>query len=83
LKTVQHALDDANDFSAHHLRLRLAYGNDDARTSTTIQSVLQPERTAETGGPEDEESVAAILRLAPGTSGSTHSYGALSWVGEL
>lgn len=24
LKTVQHALDDANDFSAHHLRLRLA-----------------------------------------------------------
>ncbi|KAI5777387.1 phosphatidylinositol-glycan biosynthesis class S protein [Geopyxis carbonaria] len=24
LKSVQHALDDANDFSAHHLRLRLA-----------------------------------------------------------
>ncbi|CUS13171.1 unnamed protein product [Tuber aestivum] len=24
LKTVQHALDDANDFSAHHLRLRLS-----------------------------------------------------------
>ncbi|KAI5843740.1 phosphatidylinositol-glycan biosynthesis class S protein [Tricharina praecox] len=75
LKTVQHALDDANDFSAHHLRLRLAYGKDDERISTTIQSDLQPERKGETGGPEDEEeSVAAILRLAPGTSGSTHSY---------
>lgn len=75
LKTVQHALDDANDFSAHHLRLRLAYGKGDGRTSTTIQSDLQSERKGDMGGPEDqEESVAAILRLAPGTSGSTNSY---------
>lgn len=79
LKTVQHALDDANDFSAHHLRLRLAYGKGDGRTSTTIQSDLQSERKGDMGGPEDqEESVAAILRLAPGTSGSTNSSETLS-----
>ena len=54
LKTVQHTLDDANGFSAHHLRLRLANG-------------------PKSGRHEEEEAVAAILRLTPGASGSAHS----------
>lgn len=56
LKTVQHALDDANDFSAHHLRLRLS----------TNASKL--------GSEEEDEMVAATLRLTPGPAGSPHSY---------
>ncbi|RPB11097.1 hypothetical protein P167DRAFT_606774 [Morchella conica CCBAS932] len=56
LKTVQHALDDANDFSAHHLRLRLS-----------TNAPKSPEK-------EEDEVVAATLRLSPGPAGKPHSY---------
>ncbi|KAA8913285.1 phosphatidylinositol-glycan biosynthesis class S protein [Sphaerosporella brunnea] len=72
LKTVQHALDDANDFSAHHLRLRLARSHyQSGGHGTSQKSTSSP---SETQDQTEEESVAAILRLTPGASGSTHSY---------
>lgn len=77
LKTVQHALDDANDFSAHHLRLRLA----NPRPGTEHKVAPRAARSALPAGTstvEEDETVAAILRLTPGASGSAHSYGPLS-----
>ncbi|KAF3909652.1 hypothetical protein AA313_de0207540 [Arthrobotrys entomopaga] len=56
LKTVQHALDDANDFAAHkphHLRLRLAAK---AKSSDEEPKV------------EKDENVACLLRLIPDSS---------------
>jgi phosphatidylinositol glycan class S len=76
LKTVQHALDDANDFSAHHLRLRLARGHEAYTTGSEIhgQSPLHSASSTSASGEDyEEENVAAILRLTPGTSGSAHS----------
>ena len=63
LKSVQHALDDANDFSAHHLRLRLA------KDSTKKDSAKAAE--------DIEENIAATLRLLPGT-GAIHTYVTIS-----
>ncbi|KAH8816588.1 phosphatidylinositol-glycan biosynthesis class S protein [Xylogone sp. PMI_703] len=58
LRTTQHALDDLNDFSAHHLRLQLSPpGN----TSTIANSLTTD------GANED---VALTIRLLPGTSTS-------------
>jgi phosphatidylinositol glycan class S len=54
LRTTQHALDDLNDFSAHHLRLQLS---PPANASTNINS--------HSTGNSDEE-VALIIRLLPG-----------------
>ncbi|RDL31005.1 putative realted to GPI transamidase component S (Phosphatidyl inositol glycan class S) [Venustampulla echinocandica] len=56
LRTTQHALDDLNDFSAHHLRLQLSPS---ASASTTA-----PELS--TGG--EEEEVALVIRLLPGNT---------------
>jgi phosphatidylinositol glycan class S len=56
LRTTQHALDDLNDFSAHHLRLELSPSN--ASTAATGLS---------TGGVGNEE-LALVIRLLPGTT---------------
>ncbi|KAF4624797.1 hypothetical protein G7Y89_g13373 [Cudoniella acicularis] len=55
LRTTQHALDDLNDFSAHHLRLQLS---PPANATTSAEGVSK-------GG--DEEEVALVIRLLPGT----------------
>ncbi|KAL7268351.1 GPI transamidase component [Rhizina undulata] len=60
LKTVQHALDDANDFSAHHIRLRLSPNTSEGSHGVSDNSA--------------KETIAAMLRLIPGPPGSTHSY---------
>ncbi|KAL2060698.1 hypothetical protein VTL71DRAFT_9339 [Oculimacula yallundae] len=52
LRTTQHALDDLNDFSAHHLRLQLS-----APANTSVESRV----------PTAEE-VALTIRLLPGTT---------------
>jgi len=57
LRTTQHALDDLNDFSGHHLRLQLS---PQANVSGT---------DGLTGGHLDEE-VALLIRLLPGESTS-------------
>ncbi|PMD24658.1 hypothetical protein NA56DRAFT_669130 [Hyaloscypha hepaticicola] len=64
LRTTQHALDDLNDFSAHHLRLELSPSN--ASTAATGLS---------TGGVENEE-LALVIRLLPGitTKADLQSY---------
>ncbi|CCX13587.1 phosphatidylinositol-glycan biosynthesis class S protein [Pyronema domesticum] len=75
LKTVQHALDDANDFSAHHLRLRLSRSQSETSGKDGRSVLHSTQLTSPSDGHSDEdESVAAILRLTPGESGSTHSY---------
>ncbi|KAF8249712.1 hypothetical protein K440DRAFT_582083 [Wilcoxina mikolae CBS 423.85] len=75
LKTVQHALDDANDFSAHHLRLRLSRSESEYDVKDG-RNVLHstPSSSPSDSQHEEDENVAAILRLTPGASGSTHSY---------
>ncbi|KAI9856848.1 MAG: GPI transamidase component [Vezdaea acicularis] len=62
LRTTQHALDDLNDFSAHHLRLQLA-----EKIEPTNQTDL------EEGGfePGEGADVALTVKLLPGESGST------------
>ncbi|TVY32318.1 GPI transamidase component PIG-S-like protein, partial [Lachnellula occidentalis] len=55
LRTTQHALDDLNDFSAHHLRLQLS---PPANASITVDGLP-------TGGSDEE--VALVIRLLPGT----------------
>ncbi|KAE9961468.1 hypothetical protein BLS_002009 [Venturia inaequalis] len=55
LRTTQHALDDLNDFSAHHLRLLLA---------DRIQNASTPHQ-------EEKEDIALSIRLLLGESGST------------
>lgn len=59
LRTTQHALDDLNDFSAHHLRLQLSSSVNATADVTGLS----------TGRIEDEE-VALAIRLLPGTATS-------------
>ncbi|KAI9766633.1 MAG: GPI transamidase component [Geoglossum simile] len=69
LRTTQHALDDHNDFSAHHLRLQLsqAVRNVTARAGGPSPTGMR----AAVGSLEDqEEHVALVVRLLPGESGS-------------
>ncbi|CAK7220794.1 GPI transamidase component [Sporothrix eucalyptigena] len=57
LRLTQHALDDLNDFSGHHLRLELP-SNGELDSSSTSTS-------ASSGGPHESD-VALIIRLTPG-----------------
>lgn len=41
VRTTQHAIDDLNEFSAHHLRLRLAKGHLYLNSTTTFNSVAE------------------------------------------
>lgn len=59
LRTTQHALDDLNDFSAHHLRLQLSPPSNASADVTGFS----------TGGVENEE-VALVIRVLPGTNTS-------------
>lgn len=87
---MQHALDDANDFSTHHLRLRLSKslsgeecsgrgGVDGRNALQQEQQQTQPATPPPTSPsplddqPDEDETVAAVLRLTPGASGSIHS----------
>ena len=56
LRTTQHALDDLNDFSAHHLRLQLSPPVNASANTIGLST-----------GPSDEE-VALTIRLLPGPS---------------
>ncbi|RKF72370.1 GPI transamidase component PIG-S-like protein [Golovinomyces cichoracearum] len=62
VKTTQHALDDLNDFPAHHLRLQLHPSNDSV--------------TANDFSTGDAQEVALIIRLIPSTEikASLHPY---------
>jgi phosphatidylinositol glycan class S len=64
LRTTQHALDDLNEFSAHHRRLLLADGvqNSSIPLTTTV---------SERGPQQEKEDIALSIRLLPGESGST------------
>ncbi|RPA74783.1 hypothetical protein BJ508DRAFT_418441 [Ascobolus immersus RN42] len=76
LKSVQHALDDANDFSAHHIRLRLAKTNNGKEKDEKEKSKKGTNKSTE----DSREEVAATLRLIPGEKGSTkHSYALHPW----
>lgn len=58
LRTTQHALDDLNDFSAHHLRLQLSPSANASVSATGLSST-------------DNEEVALTIRLLPSTTTST------------
>ncbi|QSS48902.1 GPI transamidase component PIG-S [Histoplasma capsulatum var. duboisii H88] len=58
IRTTQHALDDLNDFSAHHLRLRLV------ETSQSSGETLQAIPTAESDV-EEKKNAALNVRLLP------------------
>lgn len=64
LQTTQHALDDLNDFSAHHLRLFLT---ESPTTANTSQEVIQ-DGPGYTGKDED---TALTVRLIPVETGET------------
>jgi phosphatidylinositol glycan class S len=69
IRTTQHALDDLNDFSAHHLRLLLSgraqNGSDGIASSVPV--VMQ---AGELDGSHGED-IALSINLLPGESGST------------
>ncbi|KFY03121.1 hypothetical protein V490_00288 [Pseudogymnoascus sp. VKM F-3557] len=59
LRATQHALDDLNDFSAHHLRLQLS--------GPSQIPLLTPANTSVVPTPnQDDEEVALLVRLLPG-----------------
>lgn len=62
LRLTQHALDDLNDFSGHHLRLELSPSSpvEAGASSSTTSDV------AATSSPTPEEDVALTIRLTPG-----------------
>ncbi|KAF2198082.1 GPI transamidase component PIG-S [Delitschia confertaspora ATCC 74209] len=69
VRTTQHALDDLNEFSAHHLRLMLAaapFANASQETvGTTNDNTIEPFRV-----PRDKD-IALSIRMLPVESGST------------
>lgn len=66
IRTTQHALDDLNDFSAHHLRLRLV---ETSQSSGEAPGAIQ---TTETDA-EGKENAALNVRLLPGVDVATPS----------
>jgi GPI-anchor transamidase subunit S len=56
LRATQHALDDLNDLSAHHLRLQLA-----PQSNASINLSSPPSKP-----PHDDEEIALLIRLLPG-----------------
>jgi GPI-anchor transamidase subunit S len=55
LRTTQHALDDLNDFSGHHLRLQLSPPSNASSETVGLST-----------GPTQDEEVALLIRLLPG-----------------
>ncbi|OCL11779.1 hypothetical protein AOQ84DRAFT_373693 [Glonium stellatum] len=70
LRTTQHALDDLNEFSAHHLRLLLAESSTTVNTSQDILPITNYKDTGLHGSTNDED-IALSIRLIPGESGTT------------
>ena len=70
LRTTQHALDDLNEFSAHHLRLMLA----DALSSSNASQDVLGSATHSNNEPLDLErdrDIALSIRMIPAESGAT------------
>ncbi|KAJ5025493.1 phosphatidylinositol-glycan biosynthesis class S protein [Bipolaris maydis] len=65
IRTTQHALDDINDFSAHHLRLMLA--DPPLRPNASQQIVISDG----TSIPSDDTDVVLVIRLIPVETGTT------------
>ncbi len=70
LRTTQHALDDLNDFSAHHLRLIIARSSEARNITTSATSEGKASSHDEDNQPSADE-VTLSVRLIPGESGST------------
>ncbi|KAF2454240.1 phosphatidylinositol-glycan biosynthesis class S protein [Lineolata rhizophorae] len=73
LRTTQHAIDDLNDFSAHHLRLRLRDHFDTRNASQEVHpdvGDLPAVGTPASFTDEDEGEIALSVRLLPGVSGT-------------
>ncbi|KAF2402911.1 hypothetical protein EJ06DRAFT_541738 [Trichodelitschia bisporula] len=66
LRTTQHALDDLNDFSAHHLRLLLS-----ERPQSGQPGLDQSTENLTVDGLQPKEDIALFIRLFPGESGTT------------
>ncbi|KAH0560051.1 hypothetical protein GP486_003430 [Trichoglossum hirsutum] len=71
LRTTQHALDDHNDFSAHHLRLQLSQPSQLVNATAHVEGKFAGMGVV--GPLEDQEHVALLVRLLPGESGSPPS----------
>jgi phosphatidylinositol glycan class S len=69
IRTTQHALDDLNDFSAHHLRLLLS-GRAQNSSDRITSSVPVIKTAGESDGLQGED-IALSIKLLPGESGST------------
>lgn len=72
LRITQHALDDLNEFSAHHLRLLLS-GASANNTSTSEANDLVSEAGSVSNENIDGEDIALKIILQPGKSGHTAS----------
>lgn len=67
LKTTQHALDDLNDFSAHHLRLIMADDNNNTSHSNQPPSLLDSDHITV------NDDIALLVRLKPASNGPSPS----------
>ncbi len=72
MRTIQHALDDLNEFSAHHLRLRLAKtGLPLNFSATSIKEPGAADDTVTNGEKSGKEEVALTIRLLPHEGATT------------
>ncbi|KAF2421036.1 hypothetical protein EJ08DRAFT_653604 [Tothia fuscella] len=71
IRTTQHALDDLNDFSAHHLRLLLSGPAQNASAVGATNSVPVSKITTPKDGESDKEDIALTIKLLLGESGTT------------
>jgi phosphatidylinositol glycan class S len=62
LRTTQHALDDLNEFPAHHLRLKLVENSD---TTDGVRNTVPLSETSSADRPEGNANAALILNLLP------------------
>ncbi|KAI9834406.1 MAG: hypothetical protein M1819_003017 [Sarea resinae] len=69
VRTTQHALDDLNEFSAHHLRLSLS----PISPNTNVNDGTTASTLSYSGEQEAEQDSALVVRLLPGEAGSTPS----------
>ena len=71
VRITQHALDDLNEFSAHHLRLRLGQSLMEQHNDTTNSFLAGSVGNGIHTGKDEEEETALTLRLTPSDSIST------------
>ncbi|KAI9794233.1 MAG: GPI transamidase component [Peltula sp. TS41687] len=71
IRLTQHALDDLNDFTVHHLRLQLSPAGIALNDTATSGGASASSQGISDSGMDNKGDAALIVKLIPGESGST------------